>query len=211
MYYKGSWEEAAAYVMSPPFRAPEHQKALWGALSGGLIQTTATDHCTFRTDQKAMGRHDFTLIPNGTGGVEDRMSVLYTYGVLPGRLSLPEFVATTSSNAAKLFGLWPRKGALLPGSDADVVVLDPTARRTISAQTHWQAVDRNIWEGWVVQGVTTLTLLRGKVVWRAHLQDGVADWRKVPPPCGPPHVLGHPQLHQGRRTVPGAEVFRSGL
>lgn len=178
VYYKGTWAQAASYVMSPPFRPAMHQEALWAGLQAGLIQTTATDNCTFCADQKAMGQNDFTKIPNGTNGVEDRMSILYTHGVAKGRLSLSEYVAVTSTNSAKIFGLYPRKGLIAAGSDADIVVIDPTLKRVISAKTHHQAIDSNIWEGWEVSGVTTMTISRGEVVWRAKVnQDGAVDWK----------------------------------
>ncbi|RMD90180.1 MAG: dihydropyrimidinase, partial [Alphaproteobacteria bacterium] len=112
VYRNPDFEFAAAHVMSPPFRPKEHQAALWLGLQAGDLQTTATDHCCFCADQKAMGRDDFTKIPNGTGGVEDRLAVLWTHGVGTGRLTREEFVAVTSTNAAKLFNLYPKKGSL---------------------------------------------------------------------------------------------------
>jgi len=178
VYYKGSWEEAAKYVMSPPFRPPGNPEALWHGLQAGILQTTATDNCTFCNQQKSMGKGDFTKIPNGCNGVEDRMSILWHHGVVSGKLSQNEYVAVTSTNAARIFNMYPRKGVLAVGSDADIVVLDPDARRTISAKSHWQATDTNIWEGWEVQGVTRMTIFGGRVVWEAHVEQGVAHWRK---------------------------------
>ena len=113
--------------MSPPFRPKEHQEVLWRALQSGVLQTTATDHCCFCANQKATGRNDFTKIPNGTGGVEDRMAVLWTHGVNTGRLTPMEFVRVTSANAAQIFNIYPRKGAIQVGADADLVVWDPEA------------------------------------------------------------------------------------
>jgi len=165
-YRHPDFATAAAYVMSPPFRPKEHQQALWRALQAGYLQTTATDHCCFCAPQKAMGRGDFTKIPNGTGGVEDRMHVLWHHGVNAGRITIPEFVALTSANAAKIFNIYPRKGAVAAGSDADLVVWDPKTTRRISAKTHHQKVDFNIFEGMEVEGVNTITLSRGKVVYR---------------------------------------------
>ena len=165
-YRHPDFATAAAYVMSPPFRPKEHQQALWRALQAGYLQTTATDHCCFCAPQKAMGRGDFTKIPNGTGGVEDRMHVLWHHGVNAGRITIPEFVALTSANAAKIFNIYPRKGAVAAGSDADLVVWDPKTTRRISAKTHHQKVDFNIFEGIEVEGVNTITLSRGKVVYR---------------------------------------------
>src|ERR1051326_1439069 len=152
VYRNPDWNTAAAHVMSPPFRPREHQEILWRALQSGTLQTTATDHCCFCADQKAMGRNDFTKIPNGTGGVEDRMSVLWHHGVNSGRLTPMEFVKVTSTNAAQIFNIYPRKGAIQAGSDADVVVWDPEASRTISAKTHHQKGDFNIFEGMMVKG-----------------------------------------------------------
>ena len=165
-YRHPDFATAAAYVMSPPFRPKEHQQALWRALQAGYLQTTATDHCCFCAPQKAMGRDDFTKIPNGTGGVEDRMHVLWHHGVNAGRITIPEFVALTSANAAKIFNIYPRKGAVAPGSDADLVVWDPKKTRRISAKTHHQKVDFNIFEGIEVEGVNAITLSQGKIVYR---------------------------------------------
>jgi dihydropyrimidinase len=165
VYRNPDWNTAAAYVMSPPFRPREHQKYLWRGLQSGMLQTTATDHCCFCAPQKAMGRTDFTKIPNGTGGVEDRMSVLWHHGVGKGRLTPSEFVRVTSTNAAQIFNIYPRKGSVSVGADADLVVWDPTASRTISARTHHQKIDFNIFEGMAVQGVATHTVSQGSVVW----------------------------------------------
>jgi len=165
VYRNPDWATAAAYVMSPPFRAKEHQAALWRGLQAGMLQTTATDHCCFCAPQKAMGKDDFRKIPNGTGGVEDRMSVLWHHGVGTGRLTPSEFVAATSTNCAKIFNLHPKKGSLAVGADADIVVWDAEASRTISVETHHQNVDFNIYEGMEVQGVCKVSLSRGRVVW----------------------------------------------
>jgi dihydropyrimidinase len=165
VYRNPDWKTAAAHVMSPPFRPREHQEALWRGLQSGDLQTTATDHCCFCADQKGMGRDDFTKIPNGTGGVEDRMAVLWTHGVNTGRLTMNEFVKVTSTNAAQIFNVYPRKGAVSVGADADLVVWDPKASRTISAKTHHQRVDFNIFEGMKVTGLPSHTISQGKLVW----------------------------------------------
>jgi dihydropyrimidinase len=165
VYRDPDWDTAAAYVMSPPFRPKHHQDALWGGLVSGALQTTATDHCCFCAPQKAFGRGDFTRIPNGTGGVEDRMSVLWHHGVGTGRLTPNEFVRVTSTNAAQIFNLYPRKGAVQVGADADLVVWDATASRTISAKTHHQNVDFNIYEGMQVTGLARHTISQGRLVW----------------------------------------------
>ena len=153
VYRNPDWRSAAHYVMSPPFRSKEHQEALWRGLQAGMLQTTATDHCCFCTAQKEMGKDDFRSIPNGTGGVEDRMSVLWHHGVGTGRLTPSEFVAVTSTNTAKIFNIHPKKGCLNVGADADVVIWDPEGTRVISAETHHQNIDFNIHEGMEVKGI----------------------------------------------------------
>jgi dihydropyrimidinase len=165
VYRDPDWRTAAHHVMSPPFRPKEHQDALWRGLQAGMLQTTATDHCCFCTPQKEMGKDDFRSIPNGTGGVEDRMSVLWHHGVRTGKLTPSEFVAVTSTNCARIFNVFPKKGAIIAGADADLVIWDPNASRTISAETHHQNIDFNIYEGMTVTGVAATTLSRGQVVW----------------------------------------------
>ena len=177
VYYDPDPVYARGYVMSPPFRPKEHQEALWRGLQSGNLQTTGTDHCAFCNWQKDLGKDDFSKIPNGTSGVEDRMSVLWDRGVETGRLTASEFVAVTSANAAKIFNIYPRKGAIKVGSDADIVVWDPSATRTISAETHRQNNDFNIYEGMTVTGVARATVSRGRLVWdgselRANEGDG---------------------------------------
>lgn len=166
VYRSDDFEFAAAHVMSPPFRSKEHQQALWKGLQGGNLQTTATDHCCFCAPQKAAGKDDFSLIPNGTAGIEDRMAIMWDAGVNTGKLTMNEFVAVTSSNAAKIFNIYPQKGAIAVGSDADIVVWDPAGTRTISAATHHQNIDFNIFEGRTVTGVPTNTLSRGNLVYK---------------------------------------------
>jgi dihydropyrimidinase len=151
--------------MSPPFRPKHHQQALWAGLASGNLQTTATDHCCFCAPQKAGGIGDFTKIPNGTAGIEDRLSVLWHFGVRTGKLTPEEFVAITSTNTAKIFNIFPRKGAVAVGSDADLVVWDPDASRVISAKTHHQNVDFNVYEGMEVTGLARSTIANGKLVW----------------------------------------------
>jgi dihydropyrimidinase len=164
VYRNPDWEAAAAHVMSPPFRPKENQEALWRGLQSGALQTTATDHCCFCYDQKAAGKDDFTQIPNGTGGVEDRLAVLWTHGVGTGRLTPEEFVAVTSTNTAKIFNIHPRKGAVVIGADADIVIWDPAATKTISKKTHHQNIDFNIFEGMEVTGLASHTVSQGKIV-----------------------------------------------
>jgi len=165
VYWNKDFAFAAAHVMSPPFRPKHHQKALWAGLASGALQTTATDHCCFCAPQKAGGIGDFTKIPNGTAGIEDRMSILWHEGVATGRLTPNEFVAITSTNTARIFGLMPAKGLIAVGADADLVVWDPTATRTISAKTHHQNVDFNVFEGRTVTGFARTTIAAGKIVW----------------------------------------------
>jgi dihydropyrimidinase len=165
VYLNKDFEVAAAHVMSPPFRSQEHQEALWRGLQSGNLQTTATDHCCFCADQKAAGKDDFRLIPNGTGGVENRMEVLWEHGVNTGRLTMNEFVAVTSTNAAQIFNVYPRKGSISVGADADIAVWDPAATKTISTKTDHQNVDYNIFEGMEITGCASHTISQGKVVW----------------------------------------------
>ncbi len=187
VYRNPDWDKAAAYVMSPPFRAKEHQAALWRGLQAGLLQTTATDHCCFCAPQKRMGFEDFRKIPNGTGGVEDRMTVLWHHGVRTGRLTPTEFVAVTSANTAKIFNIYPKKGTIAVGSDADLVVWDPNKTRTLSAKTHHQNIDFNIYEGMETIGNPAVTLSRGKVVWQNDQLSVERGWGQyVPRPCHAP-------------------------
>jgi dihydropyrimidinase len=165
VYRDTDWGRAAAHVMSPPFRSKAHQAALWKGLQSGNLQTTATDHCCFCHDQKAMGLEDFRKIPNGTAGVENRMEVLWHHGVNTGRLTMNEFVRVTSTNAAQIFNVYPRKGSISVGADADLVVWDPEATKTISAKTQHQKVDFNIFEGMTVQGCASHTISHGKLVY----------------------------------------------
>ena len=199
VYRQRDWAKAAHYVMSPPFRAPEHQAALWKGLQAGMLHTTATDHCCFCTPQKEAGKDDFRKIPNGTGGVEDRMSVLWHHGVRTGRLTPSEFVRVTSTAAAQIFNIHPRKGAIVPGADADLVVWDPEGTRTISAKTHHQNIDFNIYEGMQVTGVPAVTLRRGQVVWdRGQLQVEPGQGRHIPRPCWAPY---HEALKRAREQI----------
>ena len=165
VYRHPDFATAAAYVMSPPFRPKGHQEALWRGLQSGQLHTTATDHCTFCAPQKAAGRNSFTQIPNGCGGVEERMAVIWDAGVNTGRLTPSEFVAVTSANCAKLFNIYPRKGAIVEGADADLVLWDPKGTKTISAKTHRSKLDFNVFEGRTVRGVPSHTVSQGKVVY----------------------------------------------
>ncbi len=165
VYRNKDFEVAAAHVMSPPFRAKEHQEALWRGLQSGNLQTTATDHCCFCADQKAAGADDFRMIPNGTAGIENRLETIWHHGVSTGRLTMNEFVAVTSTNTAQIFNIYPRKGSISIGADADIVVWDPEAHKTISAKTHMQNIDYNIFEGMTVKGCASHTISQGNIVW----------------------------------------------
>ena len=167
-YFNKDWDHSARRVMSPPFRSKQHQDSLWAGLASGSLQVVATDHCAFTTDQKRTGLGDFRKIPNGTGGLEDRLPMLWTHGVATGRITMNEFVAVTSTNIAKILNIYPRKGAILVGADADIVVLDPNKSKTISARTQQSAIDYNVFEGKEVTGLPRYTLTRGVVA----IEDG---------------------------------------
>lgn len=164
-YYAGEGFNGAKYVMSPPLRKPEDQAALWLGLQNGTLDTLGTDHCSFNYQgQKEVGLQDFSKIPGGTPGVEHRLGLLYTYGVQQGKISLSDLVALCSTNVAKIFGLYPRKGSLAVGSDADIVVWDPRQSLVISAATHRQRVDYTPYEGWQQQGKAKHVFIRGQQV-----------------------------------------------
>jgi dihydropyrimidinase len=159
--------EGAKYVMSPPLRDVANQSVLWTGLRDGLIQTVATDHAPFDfATQKPMGRDDFTKIPNGIPSLEERVNLLYTYGVKRGRIDLNTLVEIASTRVAKLFDLFPRKGAIQVGADADLVVYDPNYRGTISANTQHMAVDYSAFEGWPIEGRPSVVTVRGAVAAR---------------------------------------------
>ena len=203
VYRNKDWRFAAHHVMSPPFRAKEHQDALWRGLQSGMLQTTATDHCCFCTPQKEAGLDDFRSIPNGTGGIEDRMSVLWEHGVRTGRLTPAEFVAVTSTNCAKIFNIFPRKGIIAPGADGDVVIWDPEGTRHISAETHHQNIDFNIYEGMTVTGVPATTISQGNVVWEdGELKTVRGAGRYIKRPCYPSYW--HNQMKRNELAEPTA-------
>lgn len=183
-YRDPDFVRAAAHVMSPPFRPAHHQAALWRGLQGGNLHTTATDHCVFCADQKAAGRHDFRKIPNGCGGVEERMAVIWDAGVNTGRLTPSEFVAITSANTARIFNIHPRKGAVVSGADADLVVWDPDRTRTFSRKTQVSRGDFNVFEGRTVRGGPAWVLSAGRVVCRdgeLMVEKGAGKYVERPP------------------------------
>jgi dihydropyrimidinase len=163
VYDSDSFSTAMA-VMSPPLRSEKHQDALWRSIRSGTLGVVSSDHCPFcLAGQKELGREDFRAIPNGAPGIEHRMILMYGRGVRESRISLPQFVALTSTTPAKTFGMYPRKGSLLPGSDADIVVLDPSGETTITADTQRMRVDYSLWEGWTIPGRIKAVYLRGEL------------------------------------------------
>ncbi|HXF42414.1 MAG TPA: dihydropyrimidinase [Pyrinomonadaceae bacterium] len=162
--YGDDWE-GAKYVFTPPLREKWNQDELWKGLKMDDLQVISTDHCPFcMKEQKELGRNDFSKIPNGAPGVENRMSLIFNGGVVENRISLNRFVELTSTAAAKMFGLFPKKGTIAVGSDADIVVFDPEAEQVISAATHHMNVDYNTYEGWRVRGRVDTVISRGKVL-----------------------------------------------
>ncbi|CDN41391.1 hypothetical protein BN871_AF_00470 [Paenibacillus sp. P22] len=159
--------EGAKYVWSPPLREREHQQVLWDALSSGTLQTVGSDQCSFHfKGQKELGRGDFSKIPNGGPTIEDRFTLLYSEGVEKGRITIHQFVDLVSTASAKLFGLFPRKGTIAVGSDADLVLFDPSAKRILSADSHHLKVDYSAFEGMEATGKPVSVLLRGQFVVR---------------------------------------------
>lgn len=155
--------EGAKWVMSPPLRQKKDQAALWGGINQGSVQVVATDHCPFKWEQKLMGKDDFSKIPNGHPAIEHRMELLFSEGVNTGKISLNKFVEVTSTNAAKIFGMFPKKGCIAVGSDADIIILDPNEEHTLSAKTHHMNVDYSAYEGWKIKGKVKTVLMRGQV------------------------------------------------
>ena len=154
-----------AYVISPPLRKKSDQQYLWNGLKNGSVQVVATDHCPFNLiGQKDKGINNFSRIPNGAGGIEHRLSLLFTYGVLQNKISLNQFVALTSTNPAKIFGLYPKKGEIAVGSDADIIVWNPKIESIISAKTHHQHCDTNIYDGFRCKGIAENVFVKGKKI-----------------------------------------------
>ncbi len=156
--------EGAKWVMSPPLREKKDQDTLWAGINQGLVNVVATDHCPFMWEQKLMGKDDFSKIPNGHPAIENRMELLFSEGVDKGKISLNKFVEVASTNAAKIFGMFPKKGTIAVGSDADIVLFDPNEKHILSASTHHMNVDYSGYEGWELTGKVKTVLLRGKVV-----------------------------------------------
>lgn len=158
-------DEALAFVLSPPLRPRGHQEALWHALGCGLVQTVATDHCPFTLADKRRGAGDFTKVPNGAGGVEHRLELMHAYGVVPRHITLERLVDACCVQPARLFGLYPRKGVVRPGADADLVLFDPAAQGTIDARRHRSRSDLDIFDGVALRGRVHTTIARGRVVY----------------------------------------------
>ncbi len=154
----------AKYVMSPPLRREKDRRALWDGIRRGTIQLIGSDHCPFFMEQKEMGKDDFTKIPNGAPGVETTLPLLFSEGVVKGRITLNRLVEVFSTNPAKLYGMYPKKGTIAIGSDADIVILDPKKEVTLSVDMLHQNVDYTPYEGWKVKGYPVVTIVRGKVV-----------------------------------------------
>ncbi len=161
LYDKGF--ESAKWVMSPPLREKKDQATLWAGINQGLVEVVATDHCPFKWEQKLMGKDDFSKIPNGHPAIEHRMELLFSEGVNKGKITLNKYVEMTSTNAAKLFGMFPKKGTIAVGSDADIVLIDPNEEHSISVNTHHMNVDYSAYEGWALKGKVKTVLLRGQV------------------------------------------------
>ena len=155
--------EGAKWVMSPPLREKKDQETLWAGINQGLVQVVATDHCPFKWEQKLMGKDDFSKIPNGHPAIENRMELLYSEGVHKNRISINKYVEVACTNPAKIFGMFPRKGTIAIGSDADIVIFDPNEKHTLSAKTHHMNVDYSAYEGWEVTGKVKIVLLRGQI------------------------------------------------
>jgi dihydropyrimidinase len=162
-YAERSGVEGMKHVMSPPLRDKRNLPALWSALQAGLIDTVGTDHCPFDTEQKLLGANAFTQIPNGIPGLEDRVNLMYTYGVVRGELDIHRFIDALSTRPARLFGLFPRKGTIAVGADADLVVYDTDYRGTISATTQHTNSDYNGFEGFAIDGRPSHVTVRGKI------------------------------------------------
>lgn len=155
--------DGTKWVMSPPLREKKDQATLWAGINQGLVQVVATDHCPFKWEQKLMGKDDFSKIPNGHPAIENRMELLYSEGVHKGKITLNKYVEVACTNAAKIFGMFPRKGTIAVGSDADIVIFDPEEKHTLSAKSHHMNVDYSGYEGWEVTGKVKTVLLRGKL------------------------------------------------
>lgn len=184
----GLWDPdfvtAAKYVMSPPIRESGHDKALQAALSTGVLQLVGTDHCTFNSTQKAFGIDDFRKIPNGVNGIEERMHLVWDTMVESGQISVTDFVRITSTECARIFNIYPRKGAILVGSDADIIIFNPNSSFEISASMHHSRTDTNVYDGRKGKGKVEVTIVGGRVVWQDNelkVVPGSGKYIEMPP------------------------------
>ncbi|XP_057723226.1 dihydropyrimidinase [Arachis stenosperma] len=175
------FKTAASYVMSPPIRSKGHDKALQAALATGVLQLVGTDHCAFNSTQKALGIDDFRKIPNGVNGIEERMHLVWDTMVESGQISVTDYVRVTSTECARIFNIYPRKGAILPGSDADIIILNPNSSFEISTKSHHSRLDTNVYDGKKGKGKVEVTISRGRVVWENNeLKDTPGTGRYIP-------------------------------
>uniref|UniRef100_A0A453FRH9 dihydropyrimidinase n=3 Tax=Aegilops tauschii subsp. strangulata TaxID=200361 RepID=A0A453FRH9_AEGTS len=175
---------ASKYVMSPPIREAGHNKALQAALSSGILQLVGTDHCTFNSTQKAFGSDDFRKIPNGVNGIEERMHIIWDSMVETGKITVTDYVRVTSTECAKIFNIYPRKGAILKGSDADIIILNPKRSFAMGTRTHHSRSDTNVYEGRKGKGMVEVTISRGRVVWEdgnLNAVPGAGRYVRTPP------------------------------
>jgi dihydropyrimidinase len=156
-------EDGAKWVMSPPLRQKKDQETLWAGINQGIVNVVATDHCPFMWQQKLIGKDDFSKIPNGHPAIENRMELLFSEGVVKNKITLNKYVEVACTNPAKIFGMFPKKGTIAIGSDADIIIIDPNEKHTISAKTHHMNVDYSAYEGWELTGKVKTVLLRGQV------------------------------------------------
>jgi dihydropyrimidinase len=167
-------EDGAKWVMSPPLREKKDQETLWAGINQGLVKVVATDHCPFRWEQKLLGKDDFSKIPNGHPAIEHRMELLWSEGVAKGRITPSKFVEVACTNPAKIFGMFPRKGTISVGGDADLIIFDPNEKHALSAAAHNMNVDYSAYEGWQVTGKVKTVILRGQVA----IADNVCKLKK---------------------------------
>ena len=207
------WDTAAQYVMSPPIREAEDRQIIRRGLAQGHLQLVGTDHAVFNSTQKRVGKNDFRIIPNGVNGLEERLHITWETMVNTGMISENRFVEVTSAECAKIFNIYPRKGYVGEGSDADVIVFDPNEEHTIRAKDHHSAMDTNIYEGVNIKGRVTVTVSRGKVVWENGVlttQRGAGQFVKTP--AFSPHLFDGLEKNDAYRKdlEMGAPIPRAG-
>ncbi|MFH4974364.1 hypothetical protein AB6A40_001073 [Gnathostoma spinigerum] len=200
-YFDKDWYHAASYVRSPPFSLDKKTPSvLVDSLASGQLHLVGSDHCTYNRKQREIGANDFTRIPNGTNGIEERLSVVWETGVRCGRIDPMQFVSITSANAAKFHNIYPRKGCIAVGSDADIIIWDGSATRTISVKTHHQASDMNIFEGMQLHGVCVMTILHGIIVYEnGHLSVEAGNGKFIPLPVNSPYCFATIDVREKQR------------